>query len=413
LRFAADHPFFHLFSERTFMMNTPKQTIPIEGFDLTITEWILEPSSPHPVIASGTLLDEDSFRQMIAFERKRSERSGKAYALVLVSAHTSIAAAQGQNLLEKVNRVMATLTRDTDVSGWHKDDTVIGVIFTDIPAAEKRVAISTILARVTDSLNESLAAEDANQISISIDCYPEDWQLELSRRPSNPDLYPDIASRDRSRWASIVVKRVMDVVGSAIALILFAPVFVAIAIAIKLSSSGPVFFRQQRIGQHGKPFVLLKFRSMYMNSDASLHQQWFHSFYSGKAKRHATRDDNGNGSYKLPNDPRVTRIGRLLRRTSVDEVPQFINVLRGEMSLVGPRPPIPYEVDAYQAWHRGRVLQAKPGITGLWQVNGRSRVAFDEMVRLDLRYARSWSIWLDIKILLKTPAAVFFGEGAY
>jgi exopolysaccharide biosynthesis polyprenyl glycosylphosphotransferase len=331
----------------------------------------------------------------------------------LVSAHTSIAAVQGQNLLEKVNRVMATLTRDTDVSGWHKDDTVIGVIFTDIPAAEKRVAISTILARVTDSLNESLAAEDANQISISIDCYPEDWQLELSRRPSNPDLYPDIASRDRSRWASIVVKRVMDVVGSAIALILFAPVFVAIAIAIKLSSSGPVFFRQQRIGQHGKPFVLLKFRSMYMNSDASLHQQWFHSFYSGKAKRHATRDDNGNGSYKLPNDPRVTRIGRLLRRTSVDEVPQFINVLRGEMSLVGPRPPIPYEVDAYQAWHRGRVLQAKPGITGLWQVNGRSRVAFDEMVRLDLRYARSWSIWLDIKILLKTPAAVFFGEGAY
>jgi lipopolysaccharide/colanic/teichoic acid biosynthesis glycosyltransferase len=196
-------------------------------------------------------------------------------------------------------------------------------------------------------------------------------------------------------------------------LILFAPVFVAIAIAIKLSSSGPVFFRQQRIGQHGKPFVLLKFRSMYMNSDASLHQQWFHSFYSGKAKRHATRDDNGNGSYKLPNDPRVTRIGKLLRRTSMDEVPQFINVLRGEMSLVGPRPPIPYEVDAYQAWHRGRVLQAKPGITGLWQVNGRSRVAFDEMVRLDLRYARSWSIWLDIKILLKTPAAVFFGEGAY
>jgi lipopolysaccharide/colanic/teichoic acid biosynthesis glycosyltransferase len=395
------------------MMNTPKQTIPIEGLDLTITEWILETSSSHPSIPSGTLLDEYSFQQMIAFERKRSERSGKAYALVLVSAHTSLSAPQRHDLLEKVNRVMATLTRDTDVSGWHKDDSVIGVIFTDIPAAEKRVAISTILARVTDSLNESLSAEDANQISISIDCYPEDWQLELSRRPSNPDLYPDIASRDRSRRVSIVIKRVMDVVGSAIALILFAPVFIAIAIAIKLSSSGPVFFRQQRIGQHGKPFVLLKFRSMYMNSDASLHQQWFHSFYSGKAKRHATRDDNGNGSYKLPNDPRVTRIGKLLRRTSMDEVPQFINVLRGEMSLVGPRPPIPYEVDAYQAWHRGRVLQAKPGITGLWQVNGRSRVAFDEMVRLDLRYARSWSIWLDIKILLKTPAAVFFGEGAY
>jgi lipopolysaccharide/colanic/teichoic acid biosynthesis glycosyltransferase len=194
---------------------------------------------------------------------------------------------------------------------------------------------------------------------------------------------------------------------------LFAPVFLLSAIAIKLSSRGPVFFRQERVGQHGKPFILLKFRSMHVNNDTSVHKQWFQNFYAGKAKRHPTEDDNGNGTYKLPNDPRVTRIGRWLRRTSLDEVPQFINVLKGEMSLVGPRPPIPYEVDAYEAWHRGRILQAKPGITGLWQVNGRSRVAFDEMVRLDLRYARTWSIWLDIKILLKTPAAVFFGEGAY
>ena len=152
---------------------------------------------------------------------------------------------------------------------------------------------------------------------------------------------------------------------------------------------------------------------MYVNNDTAVHQQWFRNFYSGKAKRHPTGDDNGNGSYKLPNDPRVTRVGKWLRRTSLDELPQFMNVLKGEMSLVGPRPPIPYEVDAYEAWHRGRILQAKPGITGLWQVSGRSRVSFDEMVRLDLRYARSWSIWLDIKILLQTPRAVLFGEGAY
>ena len=120
-----------------------------------------------------------------------------------------------------------------------------------------------------------------------------------------------------------------------------------------------------------------------------------------------------DGVYKLTNDPRVTRVGRFLRRTSLDELPQFINVLKGEMSLVGPRPPIPYEVDAYQTWHRGRILEAKPGITGLWQVNGRSRLAFDDMVRLDLRYARSWCLWLDIKILLQTPKAVVLGEGAY
>jgi exopolysaccharide biosynthesis polyprenyl glycosylphosphotransferase len=395
------------------MMNTPKQTIPAEALDEVIKDWLREPSASHFALPAGTLLDEDSFQKTIAFERKRSERSGKAYALVLVTASSALPAPERKHLLEQVDQILTTLTRDTDVNGWHKDNSVIGVIFTDIPAAEKRVAISTILARVTDTLNEKLSSELAHHISISIDCYPEDWKLELARRPSNPDLYPDIASRDRSRRISIVIKRMMDMVGSATALILLAPVLAAIAIAIKLTSRGPIFFRQQRIGQHGKPFVLLKFRSMYINSDDSLHQQWFKSFYTGTAKRHATRDDKGNGTYKLPNDPRVTKLGRMLRRTSLDEVPQFINVLRGEMSLVGPRPPIPYEVDAYEAWHRGRVLQAKPGITGLWQVNGRSRVAFDEMVRLDLRYARSWSIWLDIKILLKTPAAVFFGEGAY
>jgi len=210
-----------------------------------------------------------------------------------------------------------------------------------------------------------------------------------------------------------VIKRMMDIVGGSLALLLSAPLFLVIAIVIKLSSNGPVFFRQQRVGQHGKSFIMFKFRSMHVNSDASVHQQWFKSFHSGKAERHRTNDDKGNGTYKLPNDPRVTKVGRFLRRTSLDEVPQFINVLKGDMSLVGPRPPIPYEVDAYQAWQRGRILQAKPGITGLWQVSGRSRVSFDEMVRLDLRYARTWSIWLDIRILLKTPAAVFFGEGAY
>jgi len=359
------------------------------------------------------LLDEVSFQAMIAFERKRSERSSKAYALVLVAASDSLPTHKRESLLEKVSTALTTLTQDTDVTGWHKASSVVGVIFTDLVAHEKKAVIPTILARVNDTLYENLPPELSSQISISIDCYPEDWQLELPRRPSNPDLYPDIVSRDRSRRVAIMIKRMMDVVGSAVALVLFAPLFLMIAIAIKLTSSGPVFFRQQRIGQHGKPFIMLKFRSMHMNNDPSVHQQWFQNFYSGKAKRHRTDDDNGNGSYKLPNDPRVTRVGKLLRRTSMDEVPQFINVLKGEMSLVGPRPPIPYEVDAYEAWHRGRVLQAKPGITGLWQVSGRSRVAFDEMVRLDLRYARTWSIWLDIKILLKTPAAVFFGEGAY
>ena len=117
--------------------------------------------------------------------------------------------------------------------------------------------------------------------------------------------------------------------------------------------------------------------------------------------------------YKITEDPRVTRVGRFLRKTSLDELPQFFNVLRGEMSLVGPRPPIPYELEAYDIWHRRRLLEVKPGITGLWQVNGRSKLRFDDMVRLDLQYATAWSLWLDIKILLQTPRAVFSREGAY
>ena len=400
------------------MKNTPKRVVADErvvNLRRTGRAGVHQFPSNQSALGADSLrvLDEDSFQTMIAFERMRSERSRKAYALVLVAASDCLPTHKRENLLEKVATVLTTLTRDTDVAGWHKTSSVVGAILTDILVHEKNAVIPTILARVTDTLHENLTQEQFSQISISIHCYPEDWQLELSRQPSNPALYPDLASRDRSRRVAIVIKRMMDIVGSAVALVLFAPVLLVITIAIKLTSSGPIFFRQQRIGQHGRPFVMLKFRSMHINNDTSVHQRWFQNFYAGKAKRHPTDDDGGNGSYKLPNDPRVTRVGRLLRRTSLDEAPQFINVLKGEMSLVGPRPPIPYEVDAYQAWHRGRVLRAKPGITGLWQVNGRSRVPFDEMVRLDLRYARTWSIWLDIKILLKTPAAVFFGEGAY
>ena len=158
--------------------------------------------------------------------------------------------------------------------------------------------------------------------------------------------------------------------------------------------------------------VFLKFRSMYVNNDTQVHKQYVQRLIAGKADKHPS-NGNGEGVYKLTKDSRITRIGAFLRRTSLDELPQFLNVLKGEMSLVGPRPPIPYEVEAYEIWHRRRLLEAKPGITGLWQVSGRSRVKFDDMVRLDLQYARNWSPWMDIKILLRTPGAVVLGEGAH
>jgi lipopolysaccharide/colanic/teichoic acid biosynthesis glycosyltransferase len=201
------------------------------------------------------------------------------------------------------------------------------------------------------------------------------------------------------------------VMGSLSALIAFAPFFLVIAALVKLTSKGPVFFRQQRIGQHGVPFTFLKFRSMRNGNDASVHKEYVRKLIAGEADQKPVAG-NGTGVYKLTNDKRITKVGAFLRRTSLDELPQFINVLRGEMSLVGPRPAIGYEVEAYDVWHRRRILEAKPGITGLWQVEGRSRVKFDDMVRLDLRYANNWSPWMDVKILLRTPVAMFFTEGA-
>jgi len=147
---------------------------------------------------------------------------------------------------------------------------------------------------------------------------------------------------------------------------------------------------------------------MYVNNDATIHQEYVARLIAGQTELGAT-----SGVYKITNDPRVTPLGRFLRKSSLDELPQLLNVFKGEMSLVGPRPPLPYEYERYDVWHRRRILEIRPGLTGLWQVNGRSRTCFDDMVRLDLKYAMQWSLWLDLKIFLLTPKAVLFGDGAY
>jgi exopolysaccharide biosynthesis polyprenyl glycosylphosphotransferase len=195
------------------------------------------------------------------------------------------------------------------------------------------------------------------------------------------------------------LKRASDVVLGILAVCVFGPLFVLIALAIKLDSPGPVFHRQNRIGRHGQPFSMLKFRSMRYDAENVLSLL-------------GDRNEVVGPMFKIRRDPRVTRVGRWLRRTSLDELPQLFNVVRGEMSLVGPRPPLPEEVAQYEDWQFGR-LRVRPGMTGLWQVGGRSEVPFIEMVRLDLYYARNWSLWLDLKILLRTPPSVVSGRGAY
>lgn len=205
------------------------------------------------------------------------------------------------------------------------------------------------------------------------------------------------------------MKRTVDVIGSLVLLAAFAPLFLLIAVLVRFRSPGPVLFRQVRVGQKGRPFRMLKFRTMHANVSEGIHQEYVNWFIKSSGKAGACQ---GRPLFKLANDPRITRVGVLLRKSSLDELPQLWNVLRGEMSLVGPRPPLPYEVEQYERWHCQRMFEAKPGMTGLWQVTGRSRTTFDDMVRLDLRYARTHTLLTDLRILLATPRAVISGKGA-
>ena len=380
-------------------MNTGRQGRPVN---------IADPLSELAV--ERRALDEDSFKRVIAIERKRTERSKSPFVLMLLEVQNQTSEKAVQSL-EMVMSILLVASRDTDCVGWYKGKNTIGALFTGLVAGDKSAILMTILSRASNTLREELSFEQFNQISISLHYYPDDWDDKGPGRPSNPALYPDLSNRASGKQPMLVLKRVLDLLGSMALIVLFFPLCALIAVAIKLTSKGPILFRQRRVGQHGRQFEFLKFRSMYVGNDHSVHREYVTKLINKEAPAIATRE-KGN-VYKLAGDKRITPLGRFLRKTSLDELPQFINVLRGDMSLVGPRPPIPYELAAYQTWHRRRVLEVKPGITGLWQVTGRSTVDFDSMVRLDLKYATTWSPWLDIKILLRTPLAVIRGSGAY
>jgi exopolysaccharide biosynthesis polyprenyl glycosylphosphotransferase len=205
-----------------------------------------------------------------------------------------------------------------------------------------------------------------------------------------------------------ILKRTFDIVSAGLAILLLSPLWLVLAILIKLDTKGPVFYTQERVGMDGRLFLLYKFRTMITGADPELHREYQRAFIAGRAE--ANLGNEQKPTYKLLADPRITRVGKFLRRTSLDEVPQLWNVLLGEMSIVGPRPPIPYEVEAYELWHRKR-LDMKPGLTGLWQVSGRNRLPFEEMVRLDLFYIENWSLFLDLEIILRTGFVMIGREG--
>jgi lipopolysaccharide/colanic/teichoic acid biosynthesis glycosyltransferase len=225
-----------------------------------------------------------------------------------------------------------------------------------------------------------------------------------------PTIVVDRTARAGASWAEVRTatrltgKRAMDITGASCLLLVLLPILAIIAVLVRCSSTGPILFRQQRVGKGGRVFCLYKFRTMIDDSDPSSHEAYYRMLVAGCGERIG-------GVFKLANDPRITPIGRMLRRFSLDELPQLLNVLRGEMSLVGPRPPVPYEVELYGARERQR-LSVTPGMTGLWQVSGRNMLSFQQMIDLDLVYIDRWSIWLDLLILLRTPVVVVTGRGA-
>lgn len=360
--------------------------------------------SVFPNESADAIASEKRFGEMLCLERKRAERSRRPFLLALVDLQKALKNDSTDQLIHKVWSSLCSASRDSDIRGWYVQGAVLGIIFVEIESGGPSSVSEIIRSRVTSALLKNLKREVVDLIGITMVLQPDsaaNWQKWSG-------LYRDLQEEESGKRISRAVKRGLDVVGSATTLFVLLPLMSVIALLIKLSSRGPVFFRQPRVGHRGIPFTMLKFRTMRDSNDGNLHRQFVQRFIAGK-----TNIPEPAPVYKIENDPRVTRIGKLLRKTSLDELPQFWNVLKGEMSLVGPRPPIPYEVECYDIWHQRRILEAKPGITGLWQVTGRSRTTFNDMVRLDLRYAKSWSIWLDVKILFQTPRAIISGDGAY
>jgi lipopolysaccharide/colanic/teichoic acid biosynthesis glycosyltransferase len=320
------------------------------------------------------------------------------------------------SLFAAIADALLAIKSDIDILGWFERESIMGLIVPELDT----VNVADTCERLDFDLRREIAArlEGAlpEGLSIRLCLHPEPLQFgEEDIQTLDPFLYPELyAGQDRITLFQ-VLKRGVDIFGSLALLVLLSPLFLAIAVLVRCSSRGPVLFRQVRFGQMLKPFMMSKFRTMIADADHAIHHHYVSWFISSSSKEQEENKDKPKPkpkTFKLTNDPRVTPIGRFLRKTSLDELPQLWNVLRGDMSLVGPRPPLWYELQQYKSWHRHRVLDSKPGITGLWQVTGRSRTTFDEMVRLDIRYARGRSLWADFKILLATPAAVIKGKGA-
>lgn len=272
----------------------------------------------------------------------------------------------------------------------------------------KHDLVNTVIIAIDNISHERLQALIDQLILLDLQIFVISDSYEVLVRTQDIEIIdklPLIEVNYNSKAINIlIVKRIMDFSLTVLALLVLSPLLFFIAIAIKTTSKGPVIYVQKRIGKDGKAFNFYKFRSMFLNNKPDAHQKFVTEFIEGKVKT--------DGPLKIQNDPRVTSIGRFIRKTSFDELPQLFNVIKGEMSLVGPRPCLPYEYEKYKQWHKSRFM-VKPGCTGVWQVSGRSEVSFDEMVVMDYYYIHNMSPWLDVKLIIKTIPVMLFGKGGF
>lgn len=350
--------------------------------------------------------NETFFRDLLLLERKRTERSRCPFLLMLLSVTGTVKSRHGRRIMEKIIGHMTRFTRETDIRGWYVEKNVLGVIYLDCDTICK----NKVVAKVSDAMDAVLSTAQKEHVSVSWYPFPAINGGNGTVPPDiNAILYKSSFGGSAAGRASLFCKRLFDIAGSFAGIILFLPLFLIVAPLIRITSPGPIFFRQERIGRFGKKFLLIKFRTMRQETSSDIHRKYVTDFIRNSSAR---ADCSSGPIYKMKDDPRITSTGRFLRRTSLDEVPQFFNVLLGHMSLVGPRPALEYEVDLYDIWHRRRVFEVKPGMTGIWQIKGRSRTDFDTMVRMDIRYIKSWSPVMDIELVLKTPLAMVSAKGA-
>lgn len=341
----------------------------------------------------------NEFLRDLQREKRRAERYQASLSLVLYQVTDNTA--QDSHHADRLLEALHSAKRETDILG-HVGDDMIAVLCPDTDQQGTKGFMRKIDTQAGDLPFTAVAAT-----------YPDDFFDTLANgtrtQPAfQPFLVADAADRADPGYP---LKQCVDLVGALIAICLLGPLMLAVAVVIGLTSPGPIIFRQTRLGKGGVPFTFYKFRSMVTNADEGIHREFVTNLIKSGQDGVASAEGK-RAPYKLQADPRITPIGRFIRKTSIDELPQLFNVLKGDMSLVGPRPPIPYEAAQYQSWHLRRVLTIKPGITGLWQVEGRSKVTFSEMVRMDLRYLRDASLMLDLKLLLKTALVVVRCQGA-